>query len=184
MLFRSESVPMHLLTPVAVSIVNTDIKAFTQLTRETLHDIIREISEAYDRWQAGVQNGGITKDAFEQTCIMYGWNYTPANVILNASFKLDMPRMIMYDWAHIYVHDGLADHELGLSMKVLQKENVGTSYLELGTYLTEFTFPKSCTNVAHLFTAEKNANKLQDRQLQLYWQRVPDIGACHPSVFC
>ena len=86
------------------------------------------------------------------------WNYTPANVILNDRFKLDMPRIIMYDWAHIYVYDGLADHEFGLCMKVLQKENVGTSYLDLGTYLSSFTFPKSCTNVAHLFTAEKNAN--------------------------
>ena len=35
---------------------------------------------------------------------MYGWAYTPANVILNDSFKLDMPRMIMYDWAHIYMY--------------------------------------------------------------------------------
>ena len=43
-------------------------------------------------------------------------------------------------------------------MKVLQKDNVGTSYDELGKYLSAFTFPKSCTNVAHLFTAEKNAN--------------------------
>ena len=43
-----ESVPLHLLTPVAVSIVNTDIKAFTQLTRETLHAIIRKIRESYD----------------------------------------------------------------------------------------------------------------------------------------
>ena len=136
-----------------------------------------------DGRQVGVQNGGITKDAIERTCIMYGWNYTPANVILNASFKLDMPRMIMYDWAHIYVHDGLADVELGLCMKVLQKYNVGTSYDELGTYLSAFTFPKSCTNVAHLFTPEE-CKPLQDRQLQLYWQRVPDIGACHPSVFC
>ena len=43
-------------------------------------------------------------------------------------------------------------------MKVLQKNNVGTSYDELGTYLSAFTFPKSCTNVAHLLTPEKNAN--------------------------
>ena len=126
-----ESVPLHLLTPVAVSIANADIKAFTQLTRETLHAIIRKIRESYDRCQLEVRNGGITKDEFEQTCIMCGWTYTPANVIRNDTFKLDMPRIIMYDWAHIYVHDGLADEEFGLCMKALQKENV-CNYREFG----------------------------------------------------
>ena len=42
-------------------------------------------------------------------------------------------------------------------MKALQKEPV-CNYREFGPYLSKFTFPKSCTDVAHLFTAEKNAH--------------------------
>ncbi len=71
-------------------------------------------------------------------------------------------------------------------MKVLQKENVGASYLDLGTSLSSFTFPKSCPNVAHLFTAEKNANNYKTGKLSCtgseFLTMVPVIHRCFDNV--
>ena len=64
-----------------------------------------------------------------------GWNYNPANIVLNTRFRLDLPRLIMYDWAHIYVHDGLGDVEFGLCLSFLQNgSEYATSFAEWRIY--------------------------------------------------
>jgi hypothetical protein len=150
-----ESIPMHLLTSAAISIANFDLKKFTRLSRETLHEITRKISQAYVEFQAGT----ISKEKFELAQKIRGWNYTPANVILNNRFQLDLPNLLMFDWAHLYVHDGLGDVEFGLCMHAMQKASkYATGYGELGEYVKQFTFPKSAPGVGHLFADEKNKN--------------------------
>lgn len=70
--------------------------------------------------------------------------------------------MIKYDWAHIYVHDGLADVELGMLMKVMQKHKSATSFNELGEYVSTFSMPKGAPDLKHLFTSK--ANKLNTQK--------------------
>ena len=99
-----------------------------------------------------------------------GWNYTPANVILSDRFDLNLPEIIMFDWAHVYVHDGLADVEFGLCMHALQKNSkCGTGYTELGNYVQQFTLPKSTPKVAHLFSEDKNHNNYNKKGLRQQW---------------
>lgn len=147
-----KSIPMHELTTVAVSIAIADLKAFTALTRETLHDAIRKINAAYTEWKAERMSG----EQFTRLTTIYGWNHSHANVILNERYQLDMPEMLMYDWAHIYVHDGLADVEFGYCMKWLQQTQ--STYTEFGRYVSQFTFPKSAPQVKHLFAEERYKN--------------------------
>ena len=64
----------------------------------------------------------MSPDDFELHTQVCGWNYSKANLVLNPRFQLDIPSMIMLDWAHIYVHNGLADVELGLCMKKLVEQ--------------------------------------------------------------
>ena len=155
-----EGVPWHLVTTKAVSITTMDLKRFTRLTRETLHEIIRRLSVDYSDWRAG----RINKDEFELAQKIRGWNYTPANVILNSRFDLDLPNMLMFDWAHVYVHDGLADHEFGLCMHALQKNTkFDTGYAEFGRYVKQLTLPKSAPNIEHLFTEDKNRNNHKNK---------------------
>ena len=42
--------------------------------------------------------------------------------------------MLMFDVAHVYVHDGLADSELGQRMKALFSNKLATSFKELREY--------------------------------------------------
>ena len=51
----------------------------------------------------------------------------------------------MYDWAHVYVNDGLADVELGQCMKHLQGARAHSTFAELGQYIDRFTLPKILT---------------------------------------
>ena len=156
-----ESIPWHVLTDQCVSTTTLDLTKFTKLTREVLHEIARRLSASY----ADLQSGRITKDEFELQQKIRGWNYTPANVILNPRFDLELPMIIMVDWAHVYVHDGLADVEFGLGMHTLQKHSKkGTGYTELGNYVQLFTLPKSAPKVAHLFHEDKKHNNYKNKK--------------------
>ena len=42
--------------------------------------------------------------------------------------------MLMFDAAHVYVHDGLADSELGQRMKAFFSNKLATSFKERGEY--------------------------------------------------
>ena len=81
-----------------------------------MQKVIEKINTSHARWK-DPEDKEMTKDRFELLCKVCGRNYTPASVILNSRFNLDVPKLVMFDWAHLYVHDGLADVELGLCMK-------------------------------------------------------------------
>lgn len=162
-----DMVPLHLITDKAVSITNFDIKAFIELRRERLQNITKRNNADHAEWQAGTKS----KQDFEDAQFRRGWNWTPANVISNERFQLDLPRIIMYDWAHVYVHDGLADVEFGLAMSDLQKNSKhGTSFAECGQVVSQFVFPKSAPKLGHLFSDEKNKNNYKKN-------RSPVLGA-------
>ena len=151
---NSQSIPVHLLTKKAVSISVPDLKKFTLHTDDSIRNVVRRVEKHHESWLAGE----ITKDAFEDLCIVNGWNWTPANVVLNRRFNLNVASMVMYDWAHIYVHDGLLDNEVGACMKIFHSNRQPTSYTELGEYVSKFTFPKSAPDVSHLFKDSANRN--------------------------
>jgi len=51
---------------------------------------------------------------------------------LNRRFDLKIASMLMFDGAHIYVHDGLADNEIGMLMKKFHAaRSKNASYHEL-----------------------------------------------------
>ena len=66
--------------------------------------------------------------------------------------------MLMFDAAPVYVHDGLADTELGQKMKVFHSHRSPTSFKELGEYVDTFTFPKSAPSLKHLLSKSANRN--------------------------
>ena len=68
---------------------------------------------------------------------------------------------MMYDWAHAYVNDGVADEEFGRCMKVLHSDRTGSSYRELREYVARFTLPKSAPAVNRLFSDSAIKNNLR-----------------------
>jgi len=138
----------------AVSITNTSWAAFNKHTDETIRATVRRLENHHAQYMAG----NMTKDMFELRSTMLGWNWTPNNVILNEKFRLRVASCVMYDWAHVYVNDGLADTELGQCMKVLHSSRAASTYQELGEYVSTFSFPRAAGELQHLFTASANTN--------------------------
>ncbi len=148
------AIPLHLLTTTAKSIACTKFSSFTQHDDESIRNIARKL----DSYHSLLMEGEISPDEFRDRQQVLGWNWTPAGVILKKEYDLSVSSMIMYDWAHITVHDGICDNELGMCMKALHSRKSKTSYKELGEYISQFTFPKNAPDPTHLFTSSANAN--------------------------
>ena len=146
--------PLHALTNAAVSIANTSMSAFTAHTDESIRQVVRRVNFLHDELLAS----RLSQDEYNLRCQVLGWNWTPANLILNDRFRVNVASMVMYDWAHVYVHGGVADVELGQCIKVFYSSRSVTSFAELGEYASTFTYPKTAPNPAHLFTASANSN--------------------------
>ena len=154
----SADVALHEMTNSAVSIATTELSAFTKHTDSSIRKTVKKVNSYHEQ----MVQGRITADEYDIKSSMLGWNHTPCNIILNKRFELNLSKMIMYDWAHIYVHDGLADVELGKLMKVMHKHKSLTSYKELGDYVSKFSRPKNAVEIKHLFTATASKNNYKN----------------------
>ena len=146
--------PLHALTKDAVSISNTEWKAFKKHSNESIRHIVQKLNDNHQL----VLDGRLTKGQFEELEQVMGWNWNPCNPILNKRVGLNVADMLMFDAAHIYVHDGLADSELGQRMKAFFYNKLATSFKELGEYVDTFTLSKSAPSLKPLFTVSANKN--------------------------
>ena len=153
-LHNAKGIPLHILCPkLAGSIARTDWKSFEKHTDETIRATVRRLNAHHTLFKAGA----LTKGKYDLKSAMLGWNWTPHNIILNEKFRLQVASSVMYDWAHTYVNDGLADTEFGQCMKKLQ--GTASNYMEAGVYVSTFSFPKAQTSRwEHLFSADSNRN--------------------------
>ena len=64
---------------------------------------------------------------------VYGFNHSAFNILVDPKFAIDAPSCFMFDWAHVYVADGLLDAEFGSFMK------------QANTAITQFRMVHGCT---------------------------------------
>ena len=93
--------------------------------------------------------GAMPKVEFEARETVLGWTWVRDNPILSEKYRLRVASSAMFDWAHDYVNDGLADDELGRCMKVFHSSRTASTYRELEQYIARFTLPKSCASITH-----------------------------------
>ena len=56
----------------------------------------------------------LTKEGFENRSSMLGWNHNPAHEkLFGEKLNIKVASWLMWDWAHVYVHGGLCDVEVG-----------------------------------------------------------------------
>ncbi len=127
---------------------------FKQHTDETIRQTVRNLHASHDQYKSKQ----LRQYEYEEKSQVAGWNYNPSGIILNERFRLRLASCVMFDWAHTYVCDGLADTELGQCMKILHSNRTSTTYAELGEYVNTFTFPKETACPKHLFTEASNRN--------------------------
>ena len=157
-LHKAKGIPLHILCPeVAVSIACTDWNSFDKHTDETIRALIRRLNAHHARFEAGE----LTRDKYDLISAMLGWNWTAHNIILNEKFRLQVASSVMWDWAHTYVCEGLADIEFGQCMKRLQR--TPNTFMDAGAYVSTFSFPKAhssrCGQLFSVEAAHKNYKK-------------------------
>jgi hypothetical protein len=139
--------------PYLASIAEPDVKKFKPHTDDSIRATVQRLHD---------YKGTMGKTAFakREQALGFGWN--PYSLILNATLAIGAASIVMYDWVHIYICDGLADVELGLCMRQLRALKSESSFGELATYLGRWRFPKRYGNslVDNLFSEEKNKNNM------------------------
>jgi hypothetical protein len=140
--------PLHLVCPDAVPITDFDFDKFIKYTDDDIKETLRRLDSHHDAFVAGA----MTKVEFQARESVLGWTWVRDNPLLTEKFRLRLASSAMFDWAHVYVNDGLADDELGMCMKVLHSNRTASTYRELGEYVARFTVPKSSPSVTRLFS--------------------------------
>ena len=116
--------------------------AFKKYTGESLRMAIQRLHALKET---------VNAEAFDLVEQLYGFNYSRWNILLNPRFAIDCVRSAMFDWAHVYVCNGLADSELGSFMKVMCRTR--STYQEFAQYLMAWTLSRAWGNIKHLFSA-------------------------------
>lgn len=185
--------PYHERSLFAVPITCTSWDRFQKHTDETVRECVQRLNEHHDVFS----DGHMTKETFEELERVHGWNWNAFSVILDEKVRLRVASSVMYDWAHTYVNDGLADMEMGQCMKVLHSSRSETTYAEIGLYAASFTYPKARGSPTHVFNEVASKNNLRKTNftctasefltlapiLHRYFTRVvQERGQCMPYV--
>ena len=149
--------PLHLVCPDAVPITNFDFDKFCKYTDENLRETVQRIASHHAAFVAET----MSKGDFETREMVLGWTWVRGNPILNDKYRLKVASSVMFDWAHVYVNDGLADDEFGKCMKVLHSSRSASTYTELEQYVARFTLPKASPTIVRLFSESANKNNLR-----------------------
>ena len=108
--------------------------AFVQYTDESLREVVADLHASRDC---------LRRDAFEARESHLGFTYNPASLVLHARIRLNAVSIIMFDWAHLLICDGLCDNEAGLFFKALADNRAHVSSIyEFGVYCRQFVLPK------------------------------------------
>ena len=107
--------------------------AFVQYTDESLREVVADLHASRDV---------LRKDLYEERESHLGFTYNPASLLLHPRIRLNAVSILMYDWAHILVCDGLCDLEAGMFFKALAENRAHiSSIFEFGVYCRQFRLP-------------------------------------------
>ena len=175
---------LHELTDKAVSLSNTDWNAFVKHTDKSIRHVVRKLNDHHQ----SCLDGRHSKDKFRDYEQILGWNWSPSNIILNQRFGLRIASMLMFDGAHVYVHDGLGDSELGQMMKVF----LVTDRLRASGNLVSMWIPsiflkvqlrsRTCSVQVRTKTTRRRAASAAQGLSFLLW-RLCLVGICGMSPF-
>jgi hypothetical protein len=138
---------------------------------------------------------GIT--AFGERETMLGFTWNPCNLMMNTRIMLGLVSVLMYDWAHIFLCEGLVDVEIGLFMKHMHVQRTSINFDDIAAYISGWRIPSSLPRIDRLFTPSAIKNNLLNSRfsstaselltlvplLIMYMTRVVALrGACMPHV--
>ena len=139
--------PIHLFSDKHVPISEIDFSKFIKQTDESLRMAVQKVHDHH--------NVLGDCDEFKEKETELGWNYCRRAIVLNMRIRMNVASITMFDWAHVFLCDGLLVDEVGLCMSAFRtSRDPNTTYEEMGQYSEGWVFPGK-RKIAHLFTKEK-----------------------------
>ena len=149
-LVRHGSTPLHQKNKYYVPLTETDFSKFKLHSNASLRDVLKKLET--------LKGTTMTKGEFEDLeTNVYGFKWSPRNILANARFGIDPADSIHFDWGHTYLENGVGDAEFGIFMKTMHqattkhKFNHSCTYKVLGEYVAKWKLPKARGELMHLF---------------------------------
>ena len=145
----------HADSDYLVSIAELDFARCQHHSDQSLRLAYRRVHEAKGRDSAS---------KFAQLEQAYGISWSPHSIVLNSRFNIAAASVVMYDWAHGYLCDGVGDAEFGACMAAMR--STPNQYKELAEYVGSWTLPNALGNLEHLFRKEATVQAIRNGGLQ------------------
>ena len=149
---------LHSRSDYAKSMAHHTLEGFRMHTDDSIKTMVKPLHDAHPP--------ATSKGDYAKLQTLYGWTYNPYNVVLADRMPISVVSMVMFDWAHIMVCDGIADTELGQLFALLHKSKAATTLAELGNYVQKWCLPKHLPSVTRLFSPSLNKNNVGKAHFQ------------------
>ena len=113
--------------PYFASISDSDFTKFIPHTDLSIRRSVEQLNEA---------KRTLDNTRFEEKSKALGFTYNPYSCITRLFMPLQVVSILMWDWVHCYICDGLADQEFGLVMHYLRSVKSKCTYDEIRNYLS------------------------------------------------
>ena len=114
--------------------------ASVRLLLDELCDAFRKFSE-----------GRMEKQEYDALCKDYGFAHHDENLLRDDQLAVGAISMCMYDWMHIYLVNGLFNHEFVWLMVFLGSLRSGFNYDALDRHCQQWTYPVNAKSVKSMF---------------------------------
>ena len=159
-----------------------DSSLFVQHTAQSFQEAARRLRACAVRLPE-------SKAELEELEIVHGVHYHPDCLVFADDLGIT-PLHVMNDWNHTYLETGLFDRELGVLMFELKERRAPTTYSDIGSYISLWTWPQQVgrhgTSFMKLFDRASASKYLTSKHfsagaseqlslmpvLRLYFQRV------------
>jgi hypothetical protein len=134
-----------------VPTTDTDYTKFRLHTNESVHALLQKLRE---------QQLTSSKAHFEEMQTRLGWNLCERGLLMNARIGNRIINMIMFDWMHVYIVNGIFNVEVGLLLGQLRRRNI--RFGDLQNFVQKFSWPARLQGNSASGVFEKRTGKLAD----------------------
>ena len=122
-----------------ISSAETDFNEFELNTDTAVRNTVNELRVMHD----GVKNKTLSKNKFAEMEKNVGFNLRLDGWLMHARLSMRSVSLLMYDYMHVYLVDGIATHEIGC---FLDKAKVDQDHLN--NFVQSFTWPAAFRNAS------------------------------------
>ena len=126
-----------------------DVDTYKHHTDASVKAVLSELRRQHQSFM----RGEISKNAYSEQTIFYGWNYDENSLLFCPRLRVGAISTLMHDWAHMYVVSGLFNVEVQYLMIALNASGIPPS--QLSAFIQKWVWPRHMANPYDMFCAKR-----------------------------